>query len=171
MEFSKTFNWNHSIDFAQYLPSPSIDSLNPPFEAMAESGYQVSPSPSPSRSLCCPHSSQITQIEQNQNFLLQILFWLWDCARQGKAGTPFLILISHSQTNLAFMKKMKSKGYFLFHSFSVSVSLTLSLSVSPAGSTSSSSLIFRILISRMKLLIRPMLSLTLTNSSSGERIG
>jgi hypothetical protein len=45
LEFSKTFNLNHTIDFAEYFPSSTCNSVNPSLEGMTECGYQVCSSP------------------------------------------------------------------------------------------------------------------------------
>jgi hypothetical protein len=45
-----------------------------------------------------------------KDLLSQILFWLWDCARNGKVGSPALAIVTHSLPTIRLMNKFKSRG-------------------------------------------------------------
>jgi hypothetical protein len=55
-----------------------------------------------------------TENEQDNNLLSQVLFWLWDSARNGKTGSPSLAIVTNSLPTIHLMNKFKSRGYGIF---------------------------------------------------------
>lgn len=72
---------------------------NSALEILQESNFQI-------------HNNSVAT-EPDNKFLTQVLFWLWDCARNGKAGSPCLAIVTNSLPTIHLMKEFKSRGYDL----------------------------------------------------------